>query len=129
MAAEVTGILLALLTVFVSGFAQICLKKGSRYEGKWFNGKIGIINWLDSYNPFRIINQWTVGGGLIFGVSLVVFIVALRFGDLSTLAPIGALDYVWVGMLSKFFFDEDLSVIKLMGTLVIVFGVLLVIVG
>jgi multidrug transporter EmrE-like cation transporter len=48
---------------------------------------------------------------------------ALRDGELSKLYPIIALTYVWVTLLSAYFFYEPLTFWKLTGIAVIVAGV------
>jgi drug/metabolite transporter (DMT)-like permease len=47
----------------------------------------------------------------------------LRDGELSILYPVISLTYVWVTLLSVYFFKERVSALKLLGVMVVVIGV------
>ena len=64
-----------------------------------------------------------LAGYCLYGLNTVLMIFALRDGELSILYPIIALTYVWVTVLSVFFFHESLNVLKLAGVIVVVAGV------
>ena len=68
---------------------------------------------------------------LILGVSLMVFssvmfIVALRFGELSVLYPITSITYIWVVLLSMKYLNEKMNTYKWMGIFFVVLGAILV---
>jgi len=50
---------------------------------------------------------------------------AYRFGSLSTLQPINSVSYVISTVLGHFFFDETVTLGKIAGIIVIIFGVIL----
>jgi uncharacterized membrane protein len=54
-----------------------------------------------------------------------LLILALREGELSMLYPIIALTYVWVNLLSMYFFHEHMNVWKATGILLVISGVAL----
>jgi multidrug transporter EmrE-like cation transporter len=54
-----------------------------------------------------------------------LLILALRDGELSVLFPIISLSYVWVDLLSIYFFNEHMNVWKAAGILLVIGGVAL----
>src|SRR5277367_1699690 len=62
-------------------------------------------------------------GYALYGINTVLLMFALRDGELSKLYPIIALTYVWVTVLSMYFFDEKLTCWKSAGIAIIVAGV------
>ena len=52
--------------------------------------------------------------------------ISYRGGEASVLYPIFASSYVWVVLLSYHFLGETMNVFKILGVLVIVFGITLV---
>ena len=59
----------------------------------------------------------------LYGINAVLFVLALRDGELSLLYPIIALTYVWVSLLSVYYFHESMNPLKVTGLVVIVAGV------
>ncbi len=62
-------------------------------------------------------------GYCLYGAMTVLFIFALKDGELSVLYPIISLTYVWVAGLSVWLFHDTLNWEKLVGIAVIVSGV------
>jgi multidrug transporter EmrE-like cation transporter len=62
-------------------------------------------------------------GVFFYGLSIPVFVFALKFGDLSTLYPVVGLSYVWISLLSIKFLKEKMNDIKWFGILLILVGV------
>jgi multidrug transporter EmrE-like cation transporter len=62
-------------------------------------------------------------GYSMYGISMVLLVLALRHGELSALYPVFALTFVWVTILSVTVFHETLNVSKLAGIVLIVGGV------
>lgn len=70
------------------------------------------------------LTNWQLMLGLsLYGGSTVLLVLALRYGELSMLYPVIALTYVWVAMLSLFFFHESVNIFKAAGLVLIVGGV------
>ena len=68
--------------------------------------------------------DWHLMLGLtLYGGSTALLVLALRYGELSMLYPVIALTYVWVSMLSLFFFQESITIYKGAGLTLIVGGV------
>jgi drug/metabolite transporter (DMT)-like permease len=109
-------------TVF-AGFAQVLMKYGALHPMPAIN-----LADLSSVLPFVIalLGNWP----LLLGYSLhacnaFLLIMALRHGELSVLFPIYALSYIWVDLLSLYFFHEHMNVWKTAGILLVMGGVAL----
>lgn len=65
-------------------------------------------------------------GFAFYGVGALIMIIAYRFGSLSVLQPILSLNYVFSILLAAFVLHEQVTVIKVIGVLVIIIGVILI---
>jgi multidrug transporter EmrE-like cation transporter len=70
-----------------------------------------------------MLNFPLMGGLALYGLSSMLLILALRYGELSLLYPVIALTYVWVAVLSVMIFHESMPPVKLVGLATIVIGV------
>lgn len=64
-------------------------------------------------------------GYCLYGVFTVLFVYALRNGELSILYPLNALGYVWVTITAVVIFHEVMNPLKIVGLIVIIAGVAL----
>jgi multidrug transporter EmrE-like cation transporter len=72
-------------------------------------------------------NYWIFVAYVCYGISLILLILALRRGQLSTLYPFLAFSYFWVSLLSPVFFPTDsYSSLKFIGVGIIVGGLALI---
>jgi multidrug transporter EmrE-like cation transporter len=62
-------------------------------------------------------------GYVLYGMSTVLLVLALKDGELSLLYPVIALTYVWVTVLSFVLFHDNVNPFKLIGITTIVVGV------
>jgi len=62
-------------------------------------------------------------GYFLYGIFTVLFVYALRHGEVSVLYPIIALGYVWVAILSSVVFHESMNSLKIVAIAIIVAGV------
>lgn len=62
-------------------------------------------------------------GYCLYGIFTVLFVYALRHGEVSVLYPIIALGYVWVAILSSVVFHESMNPLKIVAIGIIVAGV------
>lgn len=73
---------------------------------------------------WKILTNLPLFGGLAcYGISTILLVLALRYGELSVLYPIIALTYVWVSILSVGFLGESINLFKFLGLVFIVLGV------
>ncbi len=101
---------LVFLGGLIGAFGPIYLKKGSSIIKP---GKLESIY----KNKFLII------GLLIYGISTIIFIPALKGGELSVLYPIVGLAYVWVCVYSIFMLKEKMNLMKWIGIFIVILGV------
>ncbi len=110
------AMLMVLISTFVTSSGQIFLKKGA----------MGL-----SVDLFDIILNFPLLIGCVFyAVGAVMLIVSLKYGELSVLYPIYALNFIWVSILSPWFYVTDsMNMAKWFGVIVIMAGVSLVGIG
>ena len=109
MATELWAIGLVILATLVGAFGPILLKKASEKR----LSKISSL--IKNYHLF--------GGVGLYAIGTILFIPALKGGDLSILYPFVALGYIWVSLLSVKFLGEKMSLLKWMGIGMIIVGV------
>jgi len=98
-----------LVGCLIGSFGALFLKKGS--------AKLSL-----SFKSF-VCNKMILLGIFAYGISTIMFIPALKYGELSVLYPFVATSYVWVTLFSKFFLKEDMNSWKLIGMAIILIGV------
>lgn len=109
MATELWAAALVVLGTIVGAFGPILLKKGS---DKF------------SLNPIILIkNYHIIGGVFLYLLGTILFIAALRGGELSILYPLVSVTYIWVAFLSIKFLKEKMNKYKWMGIALIMVGV------
>ncbi len=107
-------------TVFAA-FAQVLLKFGALHPMPpvHFNDFSSILGFVQA-----MLGNWQLLVGYsLHGCNAMLLILALREGQLSLLYPIYALSYIWVDLLSLYFFHEHMNVWKGAGILLIIAGV------
>ncbi|MFH1133396.1 MAG: EamA family transporter [Nanoarchaeota archaeon] len=104
------GSIIAVLIACVLGaFASILMKKASHDF---------------TFNIRKILkNKALIFAVLLYGISTVIFVPALRYGELSVLYPFVATTYVWVSLLSIRFLNEKMNPWKWAGIGLILLGV------
>jgi uncharacterized membrane protein len=109
MATELWAIGLVISATLVGAFGPILLKKASAKK-------------LSSIKSL-MHNYYLMGGVTLYGIGTVLFIPALRGGDLSILYPFVSLAYVWISLLSVKFLGEKMNTMKWFGIGLIILGV------
>ena len=107
--------LAVLLCTFINATSQILFKLGTaslRAHPTMVETAVGILT-----NPLLF------AGLALMGATTVIFVLALRKGELSLLYPVMTLGYVWVTALSAAFLHESMNVFKAAGIAVIISGV------
>ena len=112
MKTELWAIVLVLIATTLGSFGPLFLKKASSAL---------------TLNLKNIITNKNLMRGLFFyAIGTVLFIPALKGGELSVLYPIVALVYVWVSFLSMKFLNEKMTRLKWVGIALIIIGVSLI---
>lgn len=79
---------------------------------------------LSKPNPVQMLtNPVLLSGYVLYGLSTVLLVLALRRGQLSILYPVISLTYVWVTILSILIFKESMNLFKVLGLSIVVAGV------
>ena len=103
------------------GLAAVCALLGSAGQLLFRLGSATVTPspWTWMFN-IRIL-----AGMALYGLSAILFVVALRHGRLSVLYPVIATSYVWVTLLARFVVHEPVSPVQWVGVLLILGGVAL----
>jgi len=109
-----TAILIILFACVISAFGAILLKKVSKHF------KI-------SLNTIK--NKHLIIGIILYGFSTILFIPALKHGQLSVIYPFVATVYIWVTLFSKRFLKEEITFYKWLGIFLIIIGVIFIGIG
>ena len=109
---ELWAVGLVVLGTIIGAFGPILLKRGSNAFG------LSVSSLLRNYN--------VLGGLFLYCLATVVFVPALRGGDLSILYPIVSVNYIWVSLLSVKFLNERMNFLKWGGIFLIILGVSLI---
>ena len=109
MATQLWAIGLVVLGTLVGAFGPILLKKASAKR----------LSKLSSLAT----NYHLFGGVALYAIGTMLFIPALKGGDLSVLYPFVALAYIWVSLLSVKFLGEKMNKFKWFGIALIITGV------
>ena len=106
---------LVVIASIIGAFGALFLKKSSE---KFRLSITGILK-----------NKNLIEGVFFYGLATVLFIPALKGGDLSVLYPLVSLTYVWISILSVIYLNESFNNKKFLGMALIMLGVSLIGVG
>jgi len=114
-------LLLALLLLFIAislgASGQVLMKGGLRQLGD--RPAPGVV-------LHALVSNWLVLGGFAcYGVSSILYLLALSRLDLSYAYPMVALSYVMVAVLAWRLFDESIPPLRVVGLVVVMLGVVL----
>ena len=117
------SVLLIVLTCVVLGvFGQLAMKKGL--------SMIDVIGIRDLFSRkiFSVVFQKYVFIGIaLYLLASLLWLVALSQEELSFVYPLIAIGYIFTAVLSKFFFNENLTLFRFFGILLICGGVYLIV--
>lgn len=111
-----------LISVLAGASGQIMLKKGMSSMGPLTLTLDQLFNilWRVGTNPYVVIGLAVYVGGTVF------WLAALSRVDLSYAYPFASLSYVVMLLASWRLFDENISPLRLLGTVVVGLGVFLI---
>ena len=115
MATQLWSIILVITATLIGAFGPILLKKASAKK----------LSKLKSL----MTNYHLFGGVGLYALGTLLFIPALKGGELSVLYPFVALSYIWVSLLSVKFLGEKMNKFKWIGIALIIAGVSLIGIG
>jgi multidrug transporter EmrE-like cation transporter len=110
---------LVFLSTLSAAAGQILIKVGLNWMGPDFASRLG-----DFQYTLPIAGTIILGYGL-YGLAAAVLVFSLKHGELSTLYPIYAMNFIWVAMLVPYIFpDSDhMNNLKWAGVILVVAGV------
>ncbi|MFH1510781.1 MAG: EamA family transporter [Candidatus Woesearchaeota archaeon] len=111
MATELWAIALVLVATIVGSLGPIMMKKASS-RVKFRKGKV--------------FDKYLFAGFALYGISTIMFIPALKGGELSVLYPLVSVTYVWVSWLSMWMLKEKMNYRKWSGIALVIMGVILI---
>lgn len=77
-----------------------------------------------SFNPLKLMQNYKfIAGAIFYALSAILFVWALKFGDLSVLYPIIATSYIWVALFSVFLLNEPFPPLRWVGVCLIISGI------
>lgn len=115
MATKLWAVGLILLCTLITTTAQIFLKFGADRLPAWA---------LNLQFMLGILLDWPLIIGIsLYGTGAVIMLIAFKGGDVTVLYPIFASSYIWVSILSSYFFSDTLNLIKIAGILIIILGI------
>ena len=116
-------ILLVVLAETFTGIGQMLLKKSTNAADSYD------LHRLDAHALFLkdvLANRNLWGGFIAMAAGLAIWIVALAQGDLSLVFSLGSMQYIFILFGAHFFLGEKIDRMKLTGTLLVVFGIVLI---
>lgn len=116
------AIVYILISVIAGAIGQILLKKGMGSMGPLTLtvSQLGSTLWRMGTNPYVITGLAIYMGGVVF------WLTALSRVDLSYAYPFASLGYVVMLIASWLLFNENITPLRLLGTMVVCLGVLLI---
>ncbi len=116
------AIVYILISVLGGAFGQVLLKKGMANMGPLTLG----LNSLPSTLLRMATNPFVVIGMLVYGASTIFWLAALSRVELSFAYPFVSLSYVVMLVFSWQLFQEDITLLRLVGSFIILAGVVLI---
>ncbi len=111
MATKPSSIIFILFATLLTSSAQALYKFGVRTTNFY----------LDA-----IFNFYFIAATLLYVAAGIIAIISFREGDVSILYPLFATSYIWVSLLSIYFFSETINSYKWIGIAVIIAGVIFI---
>lgn len=109
MKTKLWAIILMVFVTLLTSIAQILYKLG--------------VDKLE-FDIISIITNYPIIMGIaLYVIGAVLMIISFKGGEVSVLYPIIATSYIWVSLLSSFFFNEIINIIRWAGIFVIFIGI------
>ena len=110
MVSTLTAIGVTFVSAILGGLAATLLKKAS--------GKQKLLH---------IAMNWTfVGGVLLYGIAMAMYIAVLSYAPVSVLYPVVAMSYIWSLLFAAWLLNERITRYKWIAVALIILGVVLI---
>ncbi len=108
MTASLLSITLVLIGSFFSAVGALFVKKG-----------------MDKFEFTTLFKNWALLSGIIiYGATVILYIIALRGGELSLLFPLASTTYLWSSLFAVKFLQEEMNPWKWFSAIGIIIGVI-----
>lgn len=116
-------LLLILLAEIWNATGQIFFKKGTNEAGPIrMHGVSGHVNYIK-----KMLGKYTIWLGFFLQVlCIATWLLALAQADLSFVFPAGSIQYIFILFAARIFLGEKIDRMKLIGTLLVVAGIVLI---
>ena len=114
-------ILFVLISVMLGAMGQVLWKRG-----------LGLLDFAPTlfFDPKGWVtilrNGWIPAGIVCYILSMISYLGALSKGELSRIYPFMSLNFVILSVVGYFLFHENVSMLRIIGVLLIFFGVIIV---
>lgn len=116
-------VLLSFFTTFLITTGQVLWKIGLQKIGGFYLPEKNLIE-----NFFRIIfNGWIFSGFVVYAIATGFFMWLLSKYEISLIIPISSISFIFSLIAGYLLFNEQISILRLAGVLLIIAGVFLVI--
>lgn len=113
------------IIIILSGI--LCASLGQVFWKLGMNAVGAIENFSISGIVSMFLNPLVFLGLLMYGLSTIFWLIALSQKDLSYVYPFIALTFIIVLLLSKFLLHENVGIYRIIGTLIIIAGLIIVV--
>lgn len=114
------NVLMILCSVLLNAIAQLLIRKGMLAIGT-----VGVANFAQNIGAM-ITNVWLWGAMISYAVSILLWMSVLSKVEVSFAYPFLSIGYVFAAVVGYMLFNENLSVTRIAGIIVICIGVILI---
>jgi len=108
---------LILISVLLGVFGQLSMKRGMTIVGQ-----ISLNDFFSTKIVSIILNSYVVLGISLYVAATALWLVVLSTEELSFAYPLISLGYIFVAIFSKIFFNENITLFRMLGIALIVVG-------
>ena len=114
------NILMILGSVLLNAVAQLLIRKGMLCIGA-----VGVTNFIQNIWAMAT-NLWLWGAMASYAVSILMWMSVLSKVEVSFAYPFLSIGYIFAAVFGYMLFNEDLSMVRILGIIVICIGVILI---
>lgn len=115
-------ILLSVFTTFLITSGQVLWKIGLQKSGGFYLAEMGILS-----NLIRVLtNIYVFSGFIVYIIATGFFMFLLSKYDISLVIPISSVSFIFSLIAGSLIFNEQISLMRLIGVFVIITGIFLV---
>lgn len=108
-----------LLATIAVSVGEALLSKGMKQTNDVMGG-----GWTAQFRT--LLNTYVIVGTLLMALYFVLYMLALKWADLSFVLPLTAISYLIGATLAKYFLHEHVTPIRWLGAIIITIGVIVV---